>query len=98
MDLFSSRVLMARDVKFDESTLYYQLLKLQQRTKVILEPAIPPNNHPWVEQQSPQKVTVQQQQKRDSIDDYEDRDLTPPPKTPQPSETSGTPKPTSRMV
>jgi hypothetical protein len=96
MDISSGRVFMARDIKFDESTLYYQLLKFQQRTKVILEPAEPSDNHSWVEQ-PPEQVTVQQK-KTDPIDDYEDGDLTPPPETPEPSEISGTPEPTSRMI
>jgi hypothetical protein len=79
---------MTRDVTFDESTLYYQLLKLQQHTNVILEPAKPPNNHPCVQQQSLQKLTVQRP-KRDPIDDYEDGYLTAPLETPESSETSG---------
>jgi len=94
MGISSGRVFMTRDVTFDESTLYYQLLKLQQHTNVILEPAKPPDYHPCVEQQSPQKLTVQQP-KRDSIDHYEDGDLTAPPQTPEPSETSGTSEPIS---
>ena len=42
-------------------------------------------------------MTVQQQN-RDPIDDYEDADLAPPPGTPEPSDTTGTPEPTPRMV
>jgi len=91
MDISSGRVFMARDVKFDESTLYYQLLK-SQRTEVILEPAEPPsNNQPWFEQ-PPKKAMIKF--KKDPIDDYEDGDLTPPPETPEPE----TPAPTSRRV
>jgi len=38
MDVSSGRVFIARDVKFDESTLYHQLLKTKP-TKIAFEPA-----------------------------------------------------------
>jgi hypothetical protein len=38
MDIFMGRVFMARDIKFDESILYHQLLR-SQPTKLMLEPA-----------------------------------------------------------
>jgi hypothetical protein len=107
MDITSGRVVMARDVKFGESTLYYQLVKSPPRKTVILEPAtepsifdndpVPvtesPNQHPKVSNQ-PANVSSQHSKIHaiNPIDDDFNDDLTPPPDTLEPE------APTSRVV
>jgi len=93
MDVSSGRVFIARDVKFDESTLYHQSLKTKP-AKITLEPAEEDKDSDI--QDEPPKVTVQPPKAMvqppktaavpgaiNPIDDSED-DLTPPPETPPP--------------
>jgi len=96
MDLYSSRVFISREVKFDESTRYHQLLKTKS-TKFAFEPAEqhmdseiedqPPVVQPPKAMIQPPKVQVQPPRPTASrhaiipIDDSDD-DLTPPPETP----------------
>jgi hypothetical protein len=96
MDVSSGRVFIARDVKFDESTLYHQLLKTKP-AKIAFEPAEqhkdseiedepPLVQSPKAVIQSP-KAKVQPPKAAalpraiNPIDDSDD-DLTPPPETP----------------
>jgi len=103
MDVNSGRVFIAQDVKFDESTLYHQLLKTKP-TKIAFEPAEqdkdseieePPNvviQSPKAKLQPPKAAALPRALPR-AINpiDHSDDDLTPPPETP-PAETSP-PKP-----
>jgi len=96
MDISSGRVFIARDVKFDESTLYHQLLKTKP-TKIAFEPAEQDKDS---EIEEPPKVVIQSPKAKvqppkaaslpralpraiNPIDDSDD-DLTPPPETPPP--------------
>jgi len=55
MDVNSDGVFIARDVKFDESTLYHQLLKTKP-TKIAFEPAVRNKDSDIAE---PPKVMIQ---------------------------------------
>jgi len=96
MDVNSGRVFIARDVKFDESILYHQLLKTKP-TKIAFEPAEQDKDS---EIEEPPKVVIQSLKAKvqppkagalpcalsrtiNPIDDSDDN-LTPPPETPPP--------------
>jgi len=95
MDVNSGRVFIARDVKFDESTLYHQLLKTKS-TKFAFEPAEQDKDSEIEEPPKPPKAVIQSPKAKvqppkatglpraiNPIDDSDD-DLTPPPETPPP--------------
>ena len=87
MDIFTGRVFMARDIKFDESILYHQLLRTQP-TKLMVEPAseltssepAPPIELPH---EPPQQLLKAKPRPINPIDDSDD-DLSPPPESPEP--------------
>jgi len=105
----SGRVFIARDVKFDESTLHHQLLKTKP-TKFTFEPAEQdkdseigePPEQPKAMIQSP-KAVVQPRKAAalrsaiNQIDDSND-DLTPPPQTPPPETLPPTPTRSGRTA
>jgi len=92
MDVNSGRVFIARDVKFDESTLFHQLQKTKP-TKIAFEPAEQDKDSEIVE---PPEVVIQSPKTKlqplkatalphviNPINNSDD-DITPPPETPPP--------------
>jgi len=82
MDISTGRVFKARDIKFDESILYHQLL--YQPKKLVLEPASElPSGEPAPPVEPPQQLLKSKPRPINAIDDS-DHDLSPPPESAEP--------------
>jgi hypothetical protein len=93
MDIHSGRVFIARNVKFDKGTLYYQLLKTSNQPKIALEPGKNPRTDDLISNPIPSQVAqrpvaqqpsqVAQKPKTQAINpiDSDDESLSPPPET-----------------
>jgi hypothetical protein len=92
MDVNSGRVFMARDVKFNETVLYHQLLKTSNQPRIILEPAEEsPNDPPSPIPAKPFKsIELPPTGRIIPFDDSDDDSLSPPPET---RESTPTPAP-----
>jgi len=71
MDVNSGRVFLARDVKFDESTLYHQLLKTKP-AKFAFEPAEQNKDSEIVDEPPKPKATAQPPQGYDTVPESHD--------------------------
>jgi len=82
MDISMGRVFRARDIKFDQSILYHQVLS--QPTKLMLEPASElPSGKPAPPVQPPQHFSKAKPRPTNPID-HSDDDLSPPSDSPEP--------------
>jgi hypothetical protein len=86
VDTSMGRVIMAREIKFDESILYCQLLR-SQPTKLMLEPAselqsIEPAPPVKPLHEPPQQLLMAKPRPINPIHDSDD-DLSPPPEIPE---------------